>query len=307
MDYVYLTVGLALLVFAANYFVEYATGLARHLRFHVAVFGAVIVAIGTSLPELVVTIESSFEHLPDIVVGNIMGSNIANIGLVLGVAMVLGRIKVGQDRLHIKNTLSLIASLLFISLLALNWLFWPAGLVLLFTAVWLVSDLSRQQMPPQLEEVKVSKRTLALSWLILAVSLAGVIIGSQVTIDSSLAIARSFDIPVGIIAATTIAVGTSLPELVITLVAVKKRQTDLAIGNIVGSNLFNIVLIGGAGATITSLGTDVSLPLALILFFIFFTVMGFILAGGYIRSNRRYGWLLIGMYLVFLLSSYLLY
>lgn len=239
MDYLTLAFGIAMLVMGASYFVECATSLAKHLRLHVAVFGALIVAIGTSLPELAVTVESAIKGLPDIIIGNILGSNIANIGLAMGTAILLGRISPSQVKLNGNNTLLLILSLIFIGLLQLTLLFWPTGILLLALAGALVFDMAKNREPADdFSDLNIKDHIIAC--IVLAVSLVGIIVGSQIAVNSSLAIAQALSISVGVVAATMIAVGTSLPELVITIVAIHKKQPGLAVGNVIGSNLFKL-------------------------------------------------------------------
>lgn len=302
MDYVSLALGLALLVVGASYFVEYAISIAKHLRLPLIVFGAVIVAVGTSLPELVITIEAALKNAPDIIVGNIIGSNIANVGLVLGVAMLLGRQAPHQKQLGGKNRLLLILTLAFLCLLQLQLLFWPAGLILLTFAGFLIFGFTKDRERQQ-ELSKLNTKNLAPSWIVLAASLAGVIIGSQVAVNAALAIAATLNISAGIIAATVIAVGTSLPELVVTIIAVKKQEHGLALGNVLGSNLFNIVLIGGAGATLSNL--SIGLPIVSIAFFLLFAAALYALAAGIVKSAPRYGILLLLLYVIYVGLEYI--
>jgi cation:H+ antiporter len=301
MDYLTLAFGLILLVVGASYFVEYAVSLARHLRLHTAIFGAVIVAIGTSLPELVVTVESAIKHAPDIIVGNILGSNIANIGLVLGVALLLGKTLPDQTKLGGKNVLLLVLSLTFIGLIQLKLLFWPAGLLLLLLAAMLVLDMVKNREQTTYSPVLNTKDHI-IAWVLIVVSLLGVIVGSQLVVNSSLDIAHALGISAGVIAATMIAIGTSLPELVITITAIKKKQHSLAIGNIIGSNLFNLTLIGGVGAVLIDLNAASSLITST--FFIIFLVLGCLFASRFVKPRRLHGAVLLGLYIIFVVLNY---
>lgn len=301
MECLTLAFGLTLLVIGASYFVEYAVSLARHLRLHTAVFGAVIVAIGTSLPELVVTIESAIKHSPDIIVGNILGSNIANVGLVLGVAILLGKNSPKQTKLAGKNALLLVLSFVFLGLIQLKLLFWPAGLLLLTLAAMLIMDMVKNR--EQATDFPVlNMKDHVIAWIVIIMSLIGVVVGSQLVVNSSLNIAYALGISAGVIAATIIAIGTSLPELVVTITAVKKKQHGLAIGNIIGSNLFNLALIGGIGALLSNLDTTVSLSVSA--FFLVFLVLGYLLAGGRIVARRWHGAILVGLYALFVILDY---
>jgi cation:H+ antiporter len=301
MDYLALAFGLVLMILGANYFVEYAVGLAKHLRLHVAVFGAVIVAIGTSLPELVVTIESALAKSPEIIVGNVLGSNIANIGLVMGITLLLGKVSSTHAELNGKNRLLLVLSVVFIGLIWLKLLFWPIGLVLLSIAAFHVFNLTKGR-GERLDVPMLSTKKHIISWLVLVASLVGVVIGSQAVINSSLSIATAWGIPVGVIAATVIAIGTSLPELVVTMTALRKKERELAIGNVIGSNLFNLALIGGVGATIAHLNVALTVPITI--FFLVFTIAAFILASGHIKPKRWHGVIMILIFVIYIATEY---
>lgn len=302
MDYMTLSIGLILLIAGASYFVEYAVAVAKQLRLHVAVFGAVIVAIGTSLPELAITIEAAFDGLPQVVVGNILGSNIANAGLVLGAAILLGRVSLNQETLRTRNNVLFILSLLFLGVLHLKWLFWPAGLLLLVFATVQIIALTKARTP-EIEAPKVNKKTVIVGWAILALSLISVIAGSQLAVSSSLAIAEALGISAGAVAATILAIGTSLPELVITILAVRRKQHGLAIGNILGSNLMNLALIGGAGALIANLSVDI--PVSTTLFFALFAGTTYLLASGKLKPRRIYGFYLLALYILFVFVEFI--
>lgn len=300
MVYLALGFGLLLLMFSANYFVKYAATLAQRLGLKKAIFGAVVVAIGTSLPEFTITIEAALNNSPAIVIGNILGSNIANIGLILGVLLLTGKVT-SQTGLKGRSTLLLVISLIFVSTIWLKILSWPIGLILLTVAGFLIFDLSKDRTQ-QIDIANKSMKSLVIGWLILISSLVGVIISSRVIIESSISIANTLGISVGIIAATIIAVGTSLPELIITLVAIKKKEYELAVGNIIGSNLFNLVLIGGVGAIITNLSTQ--LTISITIFFILFTVIAHLLSLKRIKTKSIYGVILIALYILYVIIEY---
>lgn len=301
MVYLALGFGLSLLMFSANYFVKYAAILAQRLGLKKAIFGTVVVAIGTSLPELTIAIEAALNNSPDIVIGNILGSNIANIGLILGIMLLASKAGILKPGFKSKSVLLLVISLIFISAIWLKILSWPIGLILLIISGFLIFNLSRDRVQ-QINIADKSLKNLVIGWLVLISSLIGVIIGSQVVIESSMSIANTLDIPVGTIAATIIAIGTSLPELIITLVAIKKKEYELAIGNIIGSNLFNLVLIGGTSAVITSL--DIQFPASTAIFFIMFTVFVYLLSVKRIKPRRIYGVVLIALYILYVIIEY---
>lgn len=302
MDYLALVLGLLLMVIGANYFVDYAVRLAVSLHLHKAVFGAVIVAIGTSLPELVVTIEAALAGKPEIIVGDIMGSNIANVGLVMGIALLVGKVNPAQEKLGGKSKLLFVLSLIFVSLLWLKLLAWPVGAVLLAVAAVLIYNLTKAH-DGAISSPGLDVKEKLISWAILAMSLLGVVIGSQVAIDASLSVATAWGVSVGVVASTVIAVGTSLPELAVTLAAIKKKEHGLAVGNIIGSNLFNLALIGGIGACITKLNVNLSEPT--LVFFLLFALLAFLLARKNLQLKRWYGAVLVLLFAFYVIVEYI--
>lgn len=302
MNYLAFAFGLIILIFGANYFIKYAVSIAKHLRLNIVVFGAVIIAIGTSLPELAITVESAFNNQPEIIIGNILGSNIANIGLVLGISLLLGKITPKNINLNNRNLLLVILSFVFLGLVLFKLLFWPFGIFLLIIASFLIFDLYKNRDQQLILPTKKINNSI-LNYFLLILCLTGVIIGSQIVINSSLSIAETWGITISAFAATIIAVGTSLPELAVTLFAIKRKEHGLAIGNIIGSNLFNLVLIGGMGAIITNLSVTISL--SLIIFFIFFTIAAYLLVKGSIKPKSYHGAVLICLYAIFVIFEYL--
>ncbi|MCI0518552.1 MAG: calcium/sodium antiporter [Woeseiaceae bacterium] len=250
--------GLALLIWGANRFVLGASATARNLGVSSLLIGLTIVAFATSAPEVLVSVFAGLRGESDLAVGNAIGSNIANIGLVLGVVAFIRPIELKSTTLAREMPALLAVSLLTVSLFFDTYLSRADGLLLLASLVvvtfWLtrLSMRSAAQDPMRVEfeaEIPADIRMpTAIAWLI--VGLAALLFGAQLLVDGSVAIARAFGISEIVIGITLVAIGTSLPEFAVTVVSALKREYDIAIGNIVGSNIFNLLAVIGVAAVI---------------------------------------------------------
>ncbi len=269
IEYLLLFVGLVLLVKGGGWLVDGASSLASRVGVPPLVIGLTVVAFGTSLPELLVSVLSALQGSSDIAFGNIVGSNLANILLILGVAVTISTVKVQRSTTLNEVPFSfLAAALLFTFTLA------PAldgipghdiyrfeGIVLLLVfCVFLVYALEMTRNAKKADAKATSEiihvhspgRITAL----LAGGLAALYFGGQWTVDGAVAVAKLLGLSEYVIASTIIAVGTSLPELVTTVIAARKGNADLAVGNVIGSNIFNILWILG----VTAIIAPISLP-----------------------------------------------
>lgn len=258
-----LIVGLAVLVWGADRFIEAAAAVAKHLGMPALLIGMVIVGFGTSAPEMVVSAMAAVDGTPGLAVGNAYGSNIANIGLILGVTALIAPLTVSSNVLRREMPL-LVAVTLFAgwqlldgSLSRLDAL----GLLLVFLAVmgWSIytglrnrDDRLSQEMEEQLVHTMPFKR--ALLWLLIGLTL--LIAGSRAFVWGAINIAEWFEVSDLVIGLTVVAIGTSLPELASSLAAVRKGEHDIAVGNVVGSNLFNTLAVVGIAAGIAPLEVE---------------------------------------------------
>ncbi len=251
-------VGLGLLIWGANRFVLGAAATARNLGVPSLLIGLTIVAFATSAPEVLVSVVAGLRGESDLAVGNAIGSNIANIGLVLGVVAVIRPIELKSATLTREMPALLAVSLLTVSLFLDSYLSRVDGFVLLTSLVvvtfWLtrlsLRSAANDPMKTEFEaELPVGVRMpVAMLWL--AVGLAALMFGAQLLVDGSVEIARSLGVSEIVIGITLVAIGTSLPEFAVTVVSALKREYDLAIGNIVGSNIFNLLAVVGIAASI---------------------------------------------------------
>ena len=250
-----LIVGFVLLIKGADWFVDGASSTASNCKVPKALIGLTIVAFGTSAPELAISIKALAEGSTDMVLGNVIGSNILNILLILGIAAVIHPLSIRKETIRKEIPISiLISSLLVVLFLdsqinsaASNEITRSDGFaILLFFAVfvyYLVSMAIHSRDKKKKDEKPRWK--IGKSLLITVVGLVGIIIGSNLVVDSATAVASAIGVTERVIALTVIAFGTSLPELVTTIVASRKGESELAIGNILGSNIFNICVVLG--------------------------------------------------------------
>ncbi len=244
--------GLVLLVVGADYLVRGAVGVARFLGVSPLVIGLTVVALGTSLPELVVSLKAALDGSPGITVGNIVGSNIANILLILGVAGLIAPIRCSRMAIFRDGTAMLAATAFFIVAGLLNLLDLAYGFIALglLTGYMYVSYRSDKRSGDGLhadeaEEIESIHGAIWLSVLAVVAGLAGVFIGAKLLVDGAQGLARAFGVSEEVIGLTLIAFGTSVPELATTVVAAMRRHADVALGNVLGSNLFNLMGVLG--------------------------------------------------------------
>jgi cation:H+ antiporter len=255
LQIILLVVGFVLLIKGADWFVDGASSTASNFKVPKSLIGLTIVAFGTSAPEFAVSIKALAGGQTDMVLGNVIGSNILNILLILGIAAVIRPLHIRKETIRKEIPICiLISSLLVVLFLdsqlnsaATNEISRSDGMaILLFFAVFLYYLISLV-MHSRDKKVKDEKPRwkLGKSLLITLVGLAGIVLGSNMVVDSATALATAIGITERVIALTVIAFGTSLPELVTTIIAAKKGETELAIGNILGSNIFNICVVLG--------------------------------------------------------------
>lgn len=250
-----LIVGFIALIKGADIFVDGASSTAQNFKVPKMLIGLTIVAFGTSAPELAVSMSALASGSSDMVLGNVIGSNILNILLILGIAALIKPIAVKDNTVRKELPLVLLISTLLV-VLFLDTVFAGASanqitrsdgiVIILFFSVFLyyLLALAKQKKEPKSTEEE-PKFKLGKSLLFVLIGLAAIIIGSDLVVDNASSIASALGISERIIALTVIAFGTSLPELVTTVVSAKKGEQDLLVGNIIGSNIFNICLVLG--------------------------------------------------------------
>lgn len=262
MNYLILLVSLALLVVGANWLVDGAAAIARRYRLSEYIIGATIVGMGTSMPELVVSVISGIEGHPEIAIGNVVGSNIFNVFLILGVTALLMPIRYTRENMSRDMPINIAASVLVMGLCALGLCLRGEyglgridGLVLLacfvFYLWYSLRDEKNEAEEPNVETGRY--KSMLICVLAIVFGLGGLILGGKIFVDAASTIAREWGVSEAVIGLTIVAGGTSLPELASSIVAVIKKKGQMALGNIVGSNIFNLLLILGVSSLVQPL------------------------------------------------------
>jgi cation:H+ antiporter len=254
-DFLFTVLGLGILVVGGELTLRGAIGLARLLGVSPAMIGLTVVAFGTSAPELVVSLQATIDGSPDIAIGNVVGSNIANILLVLGIGALIAPLICDPDAVRRDGTAMMVALLLLVGLGLLGVIeAWQGALMLVALVGYVVwsyridrrnGDASADLHAREVEETTGVPTATWLVLLYLLVGLVALIGGAKLLVDGAIGVARSIGISEPVIGLSLVAIGTSLPELAATAVAAWRRHTDVAVGNVLGSNLFNVMLILG--------------------------------------------------------------
>ncbi|HZH59627.1 MAG TPA: calcium/sodium antiporter [Metabacillus sp.] len=313
MTYLLLILGIALLIKGADFFVEGASKIARALHVSPLLIGLTIVAFGTSSPEATVSIIAAIEGNAGVAIGNVVGSNILNITLVVGITALLSPLKVENETIRKEIPFTLLASVaLFVLVsdvtlqsLETNLITRSDGLIfLLFFAVFMyyifeVAKNSRDKV----KEVSINEPAASPSWkknVVLTVGgLLAIIFGGNLVVDNATVIAYSFGMSETLVGLTIVAVGTSLPELITSITAAIKKESDIALGNIVGSNIFNILFVLGTASVISPLAVDskISFDVALL---IILTIILLVFSRTSFKVGRREGSFLVAAYLLYM-------
>ena len=314
MPYLLLIVGFALLMVGANYFVKGASNISALLRVPPILVGLTIVSFGTSSPEATVSIIAALNGNDDVSLGNVIGSNLFNTMFVLGVTAFIAPLVVKSQTLRKEIPFSFLASITLVVLMADVYLqdFTVSGLtrsdgiiLLLIFAVFLyyIFELARKsrkdlEEPPSIIDEK--DRSWVKNGLFTVGGLVAIVFGGDFVVTNSTEIALSLGMSEALVALTIVAIGTSLPELVTSAVAAWKKESEIALGNIIGSNIFNILFVLGASATISPIGVNVSLFTDMTILIVF-TVIVLIFALTHYTIGKREGLFLALSYVVYMI------
>ncbi len=248
-----LIAGFVLLTYGANWLVAGGSTLALRVGISTTVVGLTVMAFGTSMPELTVNVSSALSGNTGIALGNIIGSNIANIALILGITALISPLAVAEDFLG-RDFLWMIgaATLVFVAMLDGNLNFAEGGIFLALglAYTWRLIAASRQEDRPEPGAARGRGRSLLINGGLVVLGLAALVAGGKLCVVSAVSFARLFGMSERVIGLTVVAVGTSMPELAASLAAAIKGRAEMAIGNIIGSNIFNILIILGITAMI---------------------------------------------------------
>lgn len=311
MDYLLLIIGFAVLIFGASKLVDGSSSLAAKFGIPNIVIGLTIVAFGTSAPELFINIIASVNNNTQMVLGNVIGSNIFNVLLILGICALINPLTVKRNTTWLEIPLALLAGLLV--LIISNDIFLDKGeanvisridgiILLCFFIIFHVYSMEVAKSGTSDEEFGTKDYSKLKSVLFILAGLAGLVIGGELIVSSAVSIAKNLGISERIIALTIVSTGTSLPELATSVVAVKKKNVDIALGNIVGSNIYNIFFILGISAFINPVYVEDSNHTEIYInIFANFLLFLFVFSGRGRSIERWEGIIFLASYLVYIL------
>ena len=256
-----LVAGFVLLYFGGDWLVNGGVALARRYRISSLVIGMTIVAFGTSAPELLVSMMSSIKGSAGIAMGNVIGSNIANIGLILGLTALLCPIPTQNRKVSANGLVMILASLLVLVFSLNNGLSRVEGLVLfagiiLFTVLSIRLGRTKKEDAITDTETQVKEMSVLAALMLIALSCAMLAFGADFMVDGATTVAQALGVSDKVIGLTVVALGTSLPELAASIAAAIKKEMDISIGNIIGSNIFNLMCVLGVSASIRPIQFD---------------------------------------------------
>ncbi len=295
-----LVAGIAGLWMGADSAIEGSSKISARMGISPLIIGLTVIAVGTSLPELLVCLVAAFKGSADIATGNIIGSNISNIGLIVGISAAVGAIQVRQG-IRVEAAAAVVFLCLLLFLCKDGTLSSGEGKVLIALLLPLIVYLYLRQSAKTNRNPEPQPATGGLwgSVLLTATGIATLLLGSDIVVEGAVGIARRAQVPEIIIGVTAVAVGTSLPELVSSLSAVARREDSIAIGNLIGSNLFNILILG-LTSSILPLSIDSSIPRFELPFAIAISIIAALFLKKGATIGRGKGILLLLFYAVFL-------
>ena len=311
MTYFLLIVGFALLIKGADYFVEGASKLAQQFRVPPLLVGLTIVAFGTSSPEATVSIIAALEGSSDVSLGNVIGSNIFNITLVVGITAMINPLSVETATIRKEIPFTLLASVALWVLisdvtlqgLGTNLITRSEGFILLlFFAIFLyyifeVARNNRTEIPVDQPDATAGT-SMGKNIILTLAGLAAIIFGGDLVVDNATEIALSVGMSETLVGLTIVAVGTSLPELITSITAALKKQSEIALGNIVGSNIFNILFVLGASATIAPLAVNDKIFVDIVAMIIL-TLLLLIFSRSKFKISKTEGTILAAVYIAY--------
>lgn len=310
MDFAFATLGLTILVLAGDSLVRGAVNVSLRLGVPALIVSLTIVAIGTSAPEMLIAIQAVIEHAPGLAVGNVVGSNTANVLLVLGVPAMLAGLKTSDCDTRQSFVQMAVAMLVFVVVVFLQPVTWIHGVFLLglFAAIMVIAihnaRVHRRSNARNRDETEEPEEAdPSMSWrrigVYVVLGMVGLPLGAHLLVDGATAIARSYSISETVIGLTLVAVGTSLPELATTVSAALRRQADVAIGNVIGSNIANLLAIIG----VASFFGDIPVSQQVLSFDLWVMVGSGLLLFPFVflglNLNRVWGVVLTGLYVAY--------
>jgi cation:H+ antiporter len=309
MEFVYIILGLILLIVGGNWLLKAAVGLSLRLNIPKIVIGMTVVSFATSAPELIVSVKSALDGFPDLALGNVVGSNIANLALVLGITITLSKIDIEKSFYKTDWPVMMIASgLLYMFLINDSVIEFYEGVILFSFLIVFLIYLLKFQKNAVVDEMPEDDEQLPLYKILLFIIIGGVGLwgGSELLIEGAVSLATDFGVSERVIGVTVVSIGTSIPELAASIIAVLKKEKAISIGNLIGSNVFNILAVLG----ITSMITPIELKDAELLNYDIFWMLGIsflilplVFFPKKLRLDWKDGFILLVLYAVFLITT----
>ena len=298
---VLLLVGFVFLIKGSDFFVDGASSIASILKVPTIIVGLTIVALGTSAPEAAVSITSSLTGSNAMAVSNVIGSNLFNMLMVIGIAALMSNLLMEKSVLEKDLPFLVGITALWAIFIVIGWdITNIEGIILLLIMVayinFLIYDTKKSGGANDVEKPKFN---LPMSIIFMIIGLAGIVIGGDLVVDSASAIAIAFGMSETLVGLTIVAIGTSLPELVTSITALKKGENQLVIGNVIGSNIFNILFVLGASSAISAIPLDSSMLIDVV-FMLLVTILCFIFGKTQDKYDKREGVILIALFIAYM-------
>jgi cation:H+ antiporter len=298
---VLLLVGFVFLIKGSDLFVDGASSIASILKIPTIIVGLTIVAFGTSAPEAAVSITSSLTGSNALAVSNVIGSNLFNMLMVIGVSALLGDLLMEKSVLNKDLPFLVAITILFAAFILIGWNITNIeGIILLIILIAYILYLIRSsKKSADANKVEKAKLSLPKSIIFIVIGLAGIILGGDLVVNSASDIAMALGMSETLVGLTIVAIGTSLPELVTSLTALKKGENQLVIGNVIGSNIFNILFVLGASSAISAIPLDSSLLIDVV-FMLAVTILCFIFGKTQEKYDKKEGIILVALFIVYM-------
>ena len=320
MSYIFLIIGFFLLIKGADIFVSGASNISKRLGIPSVIVGLTIVSLGTSAPELAVSAISSIKGSNEIAVGNVLGSNLFNTLMVLGVTTIIMALTIKKSEVKRDFSINILVTILLLLLTFTtllggkdNYISRLDGIVLLIGCIsyiaYLILSVKRgkivsENIQEELALESTNETSIFKSILKLIIGVAGIVIGGQIVVDSATSIATSLGMSEKLVGLTIVAIGTSLPELVTSVVAAIKGEEDIALGNILGSNIFNILLIIGLSSAISPIAVSSNLIFDFVFLIVVTLIIGIMIFANKSdekRFGKKEGIIIVALYVIYMI------
>ena len=291
--------GLVLLCFGGNWLVSGGESIAKKLRISPIIIGMTIVAYGTSTPELASSF-AAIQH-PDIILGNIVGSNTSNIGMVIGISSMILALTVNKKAVQKVIPIMIGVSLLLVVLSIDNSISWYDGILLIGILIIFTLYIYKNSIKQKVDYDKNVKVNIPKAILSIGLGIVLLYGGGILAIDNAVVVAETFNVSERVIGLTIIAIGTSLPELITSIIAIRRGSLDIGIGNILGSNIYNILMIIGIASIITTIPVSTQIHVDYAIMIIFSLALVLLLRTGII--SRKFGIILTSSYVAYIITT----